>query len=120
VTVVSDRGVALTSNYVVSQYARLKGPMLAPRRDFGTLLDTAPGSYIVVGKGRAHEPRRLVDRRLVEIARDGDSVLLVSSPPEVGLCTDAAQPTASSTGSAMPTSPPPHERFDLVDPAPAS
>jgi 4-amino-4-deoxy-L-arabinose transferase-like glycosyltransferase len=106
VTVLSDSGVALTSNYVVSQRARLEGPTLAKRRELGTRLDDAPGSYVVVGKGRAHEPRRMADHRLVEIARDGESVLLASSPPEVaGFCTDP-QPTASSTGSTMATSPP--------------
>jgi hypothetical protein len=105
VTVLSDSGGALTSNYVVSQRARLQGPTLDDRGALGALLDDAPGSYLVVGKGRAHEPRRRVtDRRLVEITRDGESVLLVSAPGVAGFCTDA-QPTASSTGSAMPTSP---------------
>jgi hypothetical protein len=104
-TVLSDTGRALTSNYVVSQRARLEGSLLDDESALAGRLDDAPGSYIVVAKGRAHEPRRRVDRRLIEIARDGESVLL-ATPEVAGFCTDVPQPTASSTGSEMLTSPP--------------
>jgi 4-amino-4-deoxy-L-arabinose transferase-like glycosyltransferase len=112
VTVLTDTGAALTSNYVVSQLTRLRGPTLDEEGALDTIIDDAPGSYIVVQKGRAHEPRRRVDRRLVEITRDGESVLLTTSPEVAGFCTDA-QPTASSIGSAGAAISPPRTNASI-------
>jgi len=108
VTVLSDGGTALTSNYVVSQRSRLRGTTLKYEGALAQVLAASPRSYVIVGKERVHEVRRMLpDHPMVVVGRDERSALLApraalaSGPVEGG-----AHPTASSTGSAMPTSPP--------------
>ena len=107
VTVLSDGGTALTSNYVVSQRARLRGTTLRYEGALAQVLAASPRSYVIVGKRRVHEIRRMVpEHPLVVVDRDDMSALLAPPSARASGQVEDPHPTASRTGSAIPTSPP--------------
>jgi 4-amino-4-deoxy-L-arabinose transferase-like glycosyltransferase len=83
VIVLSDRGAALTSNYVVSQRARLGGPTLGFTRSLPDVLAANPGAYVLIGAGNLNRIKRIAPgRRFEEVARDRHSTLLRASPAD--------------------------------------
>lgn len=113
VTVLSDSGGALTSNYVVSQRTRLNEPTLGLLRCLPDVLAAARSSYVVVQRGQSPRLKPLApDVHMVVVARDERSALVLASSPVAGSSSPSpcliapAQPTASSTGSAIEVSPP--------------
>jgi 4-amino-4-deoxy-L-arabinose transferase-like glycosyltransferase len=91
VTVLSDGGGALTSNYVVSARHRLREPTLGFERSLPDVLVANRTSYVLIDRRRARRLRRLAPgHRLVFIARDGRRILLRASPrPDGAVATRA-------------------------------
>jgi 4-amino-4-deoxy-L-arabinose transferase-like glycosyltransferase len=77
VTVLSDGGSALTSNYVVSQRARLREPTLGFKRSLPDVLTANPGAHVVIGAGQLGRLKRFApDHRFEEVAGDTRSTIL--------------------------------------------
>src|SRR6185369_16064964 len=77
VTVLSDGGGALTSNYVVSQRARLHGPTLGFTQSLPDVLAANPGAYVLISAGKLSRVKRVAPgHRFEEVARDSRSTLL--------------------------------------------
>jgi hypothetical protein len=77
VTVLSDGGGALTSNYVVSQRARLRGPTLGFTHSLPEVLAANPGAHVLIAAGQLSRVKRVAPgRRFEEVTRDPGSTLL--------------------------------------------
>jgi 4-amino-4-deoxy-L-arabinose transferase-like glycosyltransferase len=103
VTVLSDLGDALTSNYVVSQRARLREPTLGFEGSLADVLAGNPISYVLIARGEVTRLRSFAPRhRLVVVARDERSALLrASSLADVDLplaCRDTTIGCAQADG----------------------
>ena len=106
-TVLSDGGTALTSNYVVSQRTRLRGTTLKYEGALAHVLASSPDSWVVVGKQRVRELRRMVPHHpMLVVGSDDKSTLLAPRSALASGSVEGGHPTASSTGSAVATSPP--------------
>jgi len=105
VTVLSDRGAVLTSNYAVSQRQRLREPTLGFERSLPDALAANRITYVLIGSERARRLRRLAPgHRLVVVARDERSTLIrASALPEV--CLPLRHITASRTSPPSPRAP---------------
>src|SRR4029450_12766310 len=107
VTVLSDGGTALTSNYVISPRARLHGKTLRYEGAIAHVLAASSRSYVVVGKRRVRELRNMLpDHPMVVVGSDDTSTLLAPPSALASGPVEGAHPTASSTGSARRTPPP--------------
>lgn len=85
VTVVSDRGGVLTSNYVASRRAALDVPTLRSERSLADVLAAAPITYVVITNGREDRLRHLAPGvELTVVGRDRRSTLLRASVRSAG------------------------------------
>jgi 4-amino-4-deoxy-L-arabinose transferase-like glycosyltransferase len=79
VLLLSRTGAPLTSNYVISQRARLDGPTLTAPRLVRPLLDGAPRTYVLASRANVSTLRRMGrDPHLVELHAAQRSVLFRS------------------------------------------